>query len=409
MNTTFLKYKRITTLLAGISMASIPAVGQAGWSIVDLSNNVGGRYGKVIDLNDSGQVIGVFEDSDRNAHPFITGSDGFGMTGLDTLGRDNFTPMGINNSGQVVSMMYNADYGSPHTVITGSNGVGATDLGSLGGHFYAWTRGGINDSGQLAGQFGSGGEEHAFITGPNGVGFTDLGALPGGYISIVNAVNNSGQVVGSSYTTNGWNGWALTTHAFITGPNGVGMTDPGTLGTAYRSDAADLNDSGQVVGQFGSSTGFGAFITGTNGVGMTDLGTLGGLHSNATGINDSGEVVGRGQAADGDFHAFLFSHGGMTDLNLLDVMVATGWMDIEVLDINNNGQILGNAYDANTSTDHGFLLSYTPDTIFDPQPYVPSSPIVPISPIPEPQTYAMLLAGLGLIGFMARRRKETAA
>ena len=60
MNTTFLKYKRITTLLAGISMASIPAVGQAGWSIVDLSNNVGGRYGKVIDLNDSGQVIGVF-------------------------------------------------------------------------------------------------------------------------------------------------------------------------------------------------------------------------------------------------------------------------------------------------------------------------------------------------------------
>ena len=54
MNTTFLKYKRITTLLAGISMASIPAVGQAGWSIVDLSNNVGGRYGKVIDLNDSG-------------------------------------------------------------------------------------------------------------------------------------------------------------------------------------------------------------------------------------------------------------------------------------------------------------------------------------------------------------------
>ncbi|MEQ1778801.1 MAG: FxDxF family PEP-CTERM protein [Nitrosomonas sp.] len=27
--------------------------------------------------------------------------------------------------------------------------------------------------------------------------------------------------------------------------------------------------------------------------------------------------------------------------------------------------------------------------------------------IPEPQTYAMLLAGLGVLGFMARRRKET--
>lgn len=33
----------------------------------------------------------------------------------------------------------------------------------------------------------------------------------------------------------------------------------------------------------------------------------------------------------------------------------------------------------------------------------------PLSPIPEPETYAMLLVGLGLIGFMARRRKETAA
>jgi hypothetical protein len=28
------------------------------------------------------------------------------------------------------------------------------------------------------------------------------------------------------------------------------------------------------------------------------------------------------------------------------------------------------------------------------------------SPIPEPQTYAMLLAGLGLIGFIARRKKQ---
>ena len=28
-----------------------------------------------------------------------------------------------------------------------------------------------------------------------------------------------------------------------------------------------------------------------------------------------------------------------------------------------------------------------------------------LSPIPEPETYAMLLAGLGLLGFHARRRK----
>jgi len=31
-----------------------------------------------------------------------------------------------------------------------------------------------------------------------------------------------------------------------------------------------------------------------------------------------------------------------------------------------------------------------------------------VSSVPEPETYAMLLAGLGLLGFMTRRKKETA-
>lgn len=34
------------------------------------------------------------------------------------------------------------------------------------------------------------------------------------------------------------------------------------------------------------------------------------------------------------------------------------------------------------------------------------TPIVPSAPVPEPETYAMLLAGLGLFGFTARHRKQ---
>jgi hypothetical protein len=33
----------------------------------------------------------------------------------------------------------------------------------------------------------------------------------------------------------------------------------------------------------------------------------------------------------------------------------------------------------------------------------------PTAPVPEPETYAMLMAGLGMVGVMARRRKNTAA
>jgi choice-of-anchor A domain-containing protein len=37
--------------------------------------------------------------------------------------------------------------------------------------------------------------------------------------------------------------------------------------------------------------------------------------------------------------------------------------------------------------------------------FEPYKPYLPTSPVPEPETYAMLLAGLGLVGFLARRRK----
>ena len=141
--------------------------------------------------------------------------------------------------------------------IVDSNGKGLTDLGTLGGDvavasttpgrwwdpaaglacFYhrpqwrghdrsrdaGWSsvRLGINDAGQVVGYCRRG--PHAFITGPNGVGMTDLGTLGGDY-SVAYGINDAGQVVGYSSTAAGAH------HAFITGPNGVGMTDLGTLG-----------------------------------------------------------------------------------------------------------------------------------------------------------------------------------
>ncbi|MDN5753501.1 MAG: hypothetical protein L0H15_09500 [Nitrosospira sp.] len=80
----------------------------------------------------------------------------------------------------------------------------------------------------------------AVIVNPDGK-VTYLGTLGGSY-TYARGINDSGQVVGWSDTTGG------DPHAFITGPDGMGMTDLGTLGGSYSS-AYDINDSGQVTGR----------------------------------------------------------------------------------------------------------------------------------------------------------------
>ena len=359
MSSKLSKLKCFVIFLTAIIAAPMPAMANANWSILRLGFN----YFDVTPtaVNDSGQIVGyAFNDSDKSRHAFITGPKGAGMTDLGTLGGTESYASGINNVGQVIGAFRTADE-EWHAFITGPNGVGMTDLGNLGG--YSVVPNAINNSGQIAGVVETGQGSIGFMTGANGKGVTYLGTS-----IYAEDINDSGQVAGTFLTAESWS------RAFITGSNGVGLRDLGTLG-GLTSFASALNHSGQVIGQSNTLSGrIHGFITGPNGEDMTDLSDLNIINpGELIGITNSGDIVGAN---------FVYSQGVVNELSLLPAVVAAGWTDINAIDVSNNGQIVG--FCVMNEQFETFLLS----------------------PIPEPETYAMFVAGLGLIGFMVHRRKN---
>lgn len=387
--------KNLQVMIIAAALLSSPAA-YAEWTIIGLGT-LGGISSLATGINDSGQVVGSYYNSNFEHYAFSSGPNGTSLFELGTLGGAHSVAEDINESGQVAGASLLPNSTTLRAFLTDSSGKEMTSLGSQQ-LSYATD---LNNSGMVVGHatFGTDHFNHSFITGPNGLGITDMGTL-GGNFSGATAVNESGQVVGASEThfSSQSNG---VYHAFISGPNGTGLTDLGTLSTSKlaRSIASDINESGQVVGVsdiIPNSVNH-AFITGPNGIGMTDLGTLGGIgNSSANAINDYGQVVGVSQPYSSLNHGFIYSDGVMVDLSLLEPIVTAGWTRISPLAINNSGQIVGEG--VLNGVIQGFIISGANDRDFYTS-YIPPTYEITPPPIPEPSTYAMLLVGLGLLGW----------
>lgn len=162
----------------------------------------------------------------------------------------------------------------------------------------------LNNSGQVVGNLNVGGMDRAFVTGPNGLGMSVLPTL-GGPQSRAYGINAAGQVVGMSFLTDDIRDGPY--HAVVWGSGRLDMTDLGTLTQHGPSSVAlDINDEGRIVGRSDiTPTEYRSFLTGPQGVGMSIFEIPGFVTStSASRINGSGQVAGTYNES-GDGYAFI--------------------------------------------------------------------------------------------------------
>jgi probable HAF family extracellular repeat protein len=160
----------------------------------------------------------------------------------------------------------------------------------------------------------------------------------------------SGQVTG--YAVNS----RMPFHAFIWQPSGSSLVDLGpfdSTGAAYGQSMGNaINASGQITGYAYPDGPTYAFLWRNDGTPMLYLGTFGGSSSEGLDINESGQIVGDAQiAGDAGNHAFIWKNDGhpIQDLGTL------GGRSSEAKAINASGQVTGIANTRGNAAIHAFF------------------------------------------------------
>ncbi len=291
--------------------------------------------------NNTGELAGIAETADLDPlgenwscsafFPSVTGHICLGfawrdgvMSPLPTLGGDNGYAAAVNNSGQVVG----------------------------------WAENNVRDPTCVPPQVL---QFEAVAWGPKLGQLQELPPLAGDMDGAATAINDKGQVVGISGTCDNAVGEFTAAHALLW-ENGKPINIGNLGGVAWNTPTA-INNQGEVVGFSdlpGDESGvpnYHAFLW-TKAHGIQDLGTLpGDVYSAAFGINEQGQIVGQSIGAGfATSRAFIWQNGKMTDLGTL-IPPQSSLSLLYANDINDRGEIVGQAYDSSTIDTVGFLAT----------------------------------------------------
>jgi len=243
----------------------------------------------------------------------------------------------------------------PLPTLGGINGyaAGANDWGQVVG----WAETPVHDSTCVSPQVL---QFEAVVWGPRPGAIRKLQPFEGDPDSAATAINNRGEVVGISGICENAVGDQSAIHPVLWEPDGNVINLVGLGGNAWNTPDA-INDRGEVVGFSENSQGnIHAFLW-TREHGIEDLGTLDGdSDSYAYGVNNRGQVVGQSIGGPYGERAVIWQHGTITDLNCLTPPGSPYLLYAN--DIDDNGRIVGEEYDPNTSNSPGFVALPTSGT-----------------------------------------------
>lgn len=323
------------TSLSNAGVYAIPS-----YNLTDLGN-LGGQS-TASSLNDSEQVVGEGLLPNGQATAFLWTAN-TGMVNLGAMPGEESYASSINNAGEIVGGSWgSADFGDRGILWTPQSGL--IDIGSET-QMTVVEPFGITEDGQVFGGSDVGGFIYTAAAG-----FTRV-IIPGITVDIVCALNNQGQMVIDTQNTG---------KVFYSSSEGVVPIRDNAEPAINNFEFGQMNENGMVVGTIPLVTAPTVAMHGfiwDQATGMIDLTPGADDSSTATGINDLGQVVGDANLDGKGWFPFLYENGTLYNLTPYLDATASGWSNIALADINNNGDIAG--YGTFSGQTEAFLL--TPD------------------------------------------------